>query len=62
MAPEERARAGVFLAFQYPIEIPGVNNAYLLKAALNAQRQARGEPPIDAFEFMKSDQEQDGSR
>ncbi len=53
MAPEERARAGVFLAFQYPIEIPGVNNAYLLKAALNAQREARGEPPIDAFEFMK---------
>ena len=53
MAPEERAQAGVFLAFQYPIEIPGVNNAYLLKAALNAQRQAQGEPPIDAFEFMK---------
>jgi Fe-S cluster assembly ATP-binding protein len=53
LPPEERARAGVFLAFQYPIEIPGVNNAYLLKAALNAQRQARGETPIDAFEFMK---------
>jgi Fe-S cluster assembly ATP-binding protein len=53
MAPEERARAGVFLAFQYPIEIPGVNNAYLLKAALNAQRQARDEQSIDAFEFMK---------
>jgi Fe-S cluster assembly ATP-binding protein len=53
LKPEERARAGVFLAFQYPIEIPGVNNAYLLKAALNAQRQARGEPPVDAFEFMK---------
>jgi Fe-S cluster assembly ATP-binding protein len=53
LAPEERARAGVFLAFQYPIEIPGVNNAYLLKAALNSQRQARGEPPVDAFEFMK---------
>jgi Fe-S cluster assembly ATP-binding protein len=52
LAPEERARAGVFLAFQYPIEIPGVNNAYLLKAALNAQRQARGENPVDAFEFM----------
>jgi len=52
LAPEERARAGVFLAFQYPIEIPGVNNAYLLKAALNAQRQARGETPMDAFEFM----------
>ena len=53
LAPEERARAGLFLAFQYPIEIPGVNNAYLLKAALNAQRQSRGEPPVDAFEFMK---------
>ena len=53
LAPEKRARAGVFLAFQYPIEIPGVNNAYLLKAALNAQRKARGEPQIDAFEFMK---------
>ena len=45
LAPEQRARAGVFLAFQYPIEIPGVNNAYLLKAALNAQREARGEAP-----------------
>ena len=51
--PEERARMGVFLAFQYPVEIPGVNNAYLLKAAVNAQREARGEAPIDAFEFMK---------
>ena len=53
MSPEERAAAGVFLAFQYPIEIPGVNNAYLLKAAMNAQRKARGEPQVDAFEFMK---------
>lgn len=53
MAPEERACAGVFLAFQYPIEIPGVNNAYLLKAALNAQRHARGETEVDAFEFMR---------
>ncbi len=53
MEPEERARAGVFLAFQYPIEIPGVNNTYLLKAAVNAQRKARGEPEIDAFEFMR---------
>jgi len=53
MSPEERAAAGLFLAFQYPIEIPGVNNAYLLKAAMNAQRRARGEPEIDAFEFMK---------
>ncbi len=53
LAPEERARLGVFLAFQYPIEIPGVNNAYLLKAALNAQRRARDEPEVDAFEFMR---------
>ena len=53
MAPEERAAVGLFLAFQYPIEIPGVNNTYLLKAALNAQRRARGEPELDAFDFMR---------
>jgi Fe-S cluster assembly ATP-binding protein len=53
MSPEERARDGVFLAFQYPIEIPGVNNAYLLKAAMNARRQASGQQQIDAFEFMR---------
>ena len=52
LEPEERARAGVFLAFQYPVEIPGVNNAYLLKAALNAVRRPRGEPELDAFEFL----------
>ena len=52
MEPEERARAGVFLAFQYPVEIPGVNNAYLLKAALNAVRRQRGETELDAFEFL----------
>jgi Fe-S cluster assembly ATP-binding protein len=52
MAPEERAREGVFLAFQYPVEIPGVNNAYLLKAALNAVRTHRGETELDAFEFL----------
>jgi Fe-S cluster assembly ATP-binding protein len=52
LAPEERARAGVFLAFQYPVEIPGVNNAYLLKAALNAVRKQRGQPELDAFEFL----------
>jgi Fe-S cluster assembly ATP-binding protein len=52
MEPEERARAGVFLAFQYPVEIPGVNNAYLLKAALNAVRKQRGEPEVDAFDFL----------
>ena len=51
--PEERARRGFFLGFQYPVEIPGVNNAYLLKAALNAQRTYNGEPEIDAFEFLK---------
>jgi Fe-S cluster assembly ATP-binding protein len=49
---EERARAGLFLGFQYPVEIPGVNNAYLLKAALNATRRSRGESEIDAFEFL----------
>jgi len=58
MAPEERARAGLFLGFQYPTEIPGVNNTYLLKAALNAQRAARGESAVDAFEFMKIIKEQ----
>jgi Fe-S cluster assembly ATP-binding protein len=52
LAPEERARAGLFLGFQYPVEIPGVNNAYLLKAALNARRRARGESEIDAFDFL----------
>jgi Fe-S cluster assembly ATP-binding protein len=52
MAPELRAREGVFLAFQYPVEIPGVNNVYLLKAALNAQRKHRGLPELDAFEFL----------
>jgi Fe-S cluster assembly ATP-binding protein len=52
LAPEERARAGLFLGFQYPVEIPGVNNAYLLKAALNAARRQRGLPEIDAFDFL----------
>jgi Fe-S cluster assembly ATP-binding protein len=52
LAPEERARAGVFLGFQYPVEIPGVNNVYLLKAAVNAARKARGLPEVDAFEFL----------
>jgi Fe-S cluster assembly ATP-binding protein len=49
---EERARAGVFLGFQYPVEIPGVNNVYLLKAAYNAVRKHRGLPEVDAFEFL----------
>lgn len=53
MEPEERAHAGVFLAFQYPVEIPGVNNTYLLRAALNAIREARGESEISAVDFMK---------
>jgi Fe-S cluster assembly ATP-binding protein len=52
MPPEERAREGLFLAFQYPVEIPGVNNVYLLKASLNALRRHRGEPELDAFEFL----------
>jgi Fe-S cluster assembly ATP-binding protein len=49
---EARAREGVFLGFQYPVEIPGVNNVYLLKAAYNAQRKHRGLPEVDAFEFL----------
>lgn len=53
MSPEERACAGVFLAFQYPVEIPGVATNYFLKTALNAQRKARGESEIDAFEFLQ---------
>ena len=53
MDPEERAREGVFMAFQYPVEIPGVNNAYFLKAALNAVRKHRGLAELDAMEFMQ---------
>jgi Fe-S cluster assembly ATP-binding protein len=52
LPPEQRAREGLFLAFQYPVEIPGVNNVYLLKASLNALRRHRGEPELDAFEFL----------
>jgi Fe-S cluster assembly ATP-binding protein len=52
MDPETRAREGVFMAFQYPVEIPGVNNAYFLKAALNALRRHRGEDELDAMDFM----------
>jgi Fe-S cluster assembly ATP-binding protein len=52
MDPETRARLGVFMAFQYPVEIPGVNNAYFLKAALNAVRAQRGQEELDALEFM----------
>ena len=53
LKPEERARAGVFLAFQYPVEIPGVNNLYFLRAALNAQRKFRGEEEYDAMDFLE---------
>ena len=52
MPPEARARAGLFLGFQYPVEIPGVNNAYLLRTAVNAARRARGEAELDAFDFL----------
>jgi len=53
MEPEERARAGMFLGFQYPVEIPGVNNVYLLKAAVNAKRKELGQPEVDAYEFLQ---------
>jgi Fe-S cluster assembly ATP-binding protein len=53
LEPEERACAGVFMAFQYPVEIPGVSSATFLRAALNAIRKARGEPPLDALDFLK---------
>src|SRR6186997_3269988 len=53
MDPDERAREGIFMAFQYPVEIAGVNNAYFLKAALNAKRKHLGQPELDAIEFMQ---------
>jgi Fe-S cluster assembly ATP-binding protein len=53
MAPEERAAAGLFLAFQYPVELPGVGNANFLRTALNSIRRARGEPEMDAVQFLK---------
>ena len=53
LAPEARAAAGVFLAFQYPVEIPGVNNTYFLRSAFNAQRKTRGEPELDSMQFLK---------
>ncbi len=53
LEPEERAALGVFLAFQYPVEIPGVNNTYFLRSALNAQRKARGEGELDSMQFLK---------
>ena len=54
LAPDQRAREGVFLAFQYPVEIPGVNNMYFLRAALNATRKQRGEAALDAGQFLKA--------
>ncbi len=53
LSPEERARAGIFLAFQYPVEIPGVNNTYFLKAALNAIRKSKGQEELDAVDFLE---------
>ncbi len=53
LSPEERARAGIFLAFQYPVEIPGIANNYFLRASLNALRAARGEDELDAFDFLE---------
>ena len=53
LEPEERACEGIFLAFQYPVEIPGVNNTYFLRAALNAQRKYRGESELDSMQFLK---------
>src|SRR5581483_10301934 len=53
LSPEDRARAGVFLAFQYPVEIPGVNNTYFLKPALNAIRKSKGEEELDAMDFLE---------
>ncbi len=58
MAPEIRAREGIFLAFQYPVEIPGVSNLYFLRAALNAVRAYRGLPELDAVDFMSYAREQ----
>jgi Fe-S cluster assembly ATP-binding protein len=57
LEPEMRAREGIFLGFQYPVEIPGVNNAYLLKAAMNARRKQLGQVEIDAFEFLQQARE-----
>jgi Fe-S cluster assembly ATP-binding protein len=54
LAADERAREGIFLAFQYPVEIPGVNNMYFLRAALNATRRHRGQPELDAGQFLKA--------
>ena len=54
LSPTDRALAGLFLAFQYPVEIPGVSNVYMLKAALNAKRKKQGLPEVDAMDFLKS--------
>ena len=52
MSPEDRACEGIFLAFQYPVEIPGVSNSYFLRSAMNAMKKYRGEPPVDAMDFL----------
>ncbi len=57
LAPEERSHAGVFKAFQYPVALPGVKNAYFLKAAINAHRKAQGQDPLDAFDFIQMTKE-----
>ena len=62
LEPEERAREGIFLAFQYPVEIPGVTNNYFLKAALNAVRKHRGEPELDAMDFLDAGAREDEAR
>ena len=61
LAPHERAAAGLFLGFQYPVEIPGVSNVQFLREALNAQRKHRGEPPLSGGEFLKIAREQAGA-
>ena len=53
LAPEERAREGLFLGFQYPVEIPGISTSYFLKAAVNETRKHHGQPPLNAVEFLK---------
>ena len=60
LAPEKRAAKGIFLAFQYPVEIPGVGNMYFLRTALNALRKARGEEPLDAMDFLSMAKEKMG--
>ena len=60
LEPEARAHLGLFLGFQYPVELPGVNNTYLLRAAVNAKRRAAGEPEVDAYDFLQTIREKAG--